>query len=82
MAAGARLASLFVLRANPAPQTMQSIGVTGIMCDTWWGVVEQQPGQYNFTAYQQLVYLRRPARVVTAGRSAWWRRWDSSTRRS
>ena len=34
---------------------MQNIGVTGIMCDTWWGVVEQQPGHYNFTAYQQLV---------------------------
>ena len=34
---------------------MQNVGVTGIMCDTWWGVVEQQPQVYNFTAYVQLV---------------------------
>ncbi len=30
-------------------------GVSGIMGDTWWGLVETAPQQYNFTAYQQVV---------------------------
>jgi beta-amylase len=29
------------------------------MCDTWWGIVEQSPNQYNFTGYVQLVNMAK-----------------------
>ena len=38
-------------------QQLKSAGVTGIMGDTWWGLVEQAPQQYNFTAYQRVVQI-------------------------
>ena len=37
--------------SSSSVQTLQQSGVTGIMCDTWWGIVEQQPQQYNFTGF-------------------------------
>eukprot|EP01105_Mastigella_eilhardi_P007034 TRINITY_DN18502_c0_g1_i1.p1 TRINITY_DN18502_c0_g1~~TRINITY_DN18502_c0_g1_i1.p1 ORF type:complete len:464 (-),score=105.22 TRINITY_DN18502_c0_g1_i1:743-2113(-) len=36
-------------------------GVDGVMGDVWWGLVEQQPQQYNWTAYAQLASLVRDA---------------------
>mgnify|MGYP002385616075 CR=1 FL=1 len=36
---------------------LKSVGVVGVMCDFWWGVVEQQPGQYVWSAYLQLAEM-------------------------
>jgi hypothetical protein len=40
--------------SSTSAQTMKSIGVTGIMMDVWWGIVEQNPQAYNFSAYARL----------------------------
>eukprot|EP01132_Coremiostelium_polycephalum_P010773 gene10773-13191_t len=32
----------------------QQTEITGIMTDVWWGLVETEPQQYNWTAYDQL----------------------------
>lgn len=37
---------------------LKSAGVEGIMVDVWWGIVEKDvPGQYNWTAYKELIDL-------------------------
>jgi hypothetical protein len=36
---------------------LANIGVEGVMGDVWWGIVESAPGQYNFSAYLQIVSL-------------------------
>lgn len=30
---------------------LRDSGVTGVMCDVWWGLCEPSPGKYNFTGY-------------------------------
>mmetsp|Transcript_14039 Transcript_14039/g.35313 ORF Transcript_14039/g.35313 Transcript_14039/m.35313 type:complete len:769 (+) Transcript_14039:171-2477(+) len=34
---------------------LKEAGVHGVMCDLWWGLVEDKPKQYDFTAYTELV---------------------------
>jgi len=36
---------------------IKEIGVEGIMVDVWWGVVESQPKQYDFSRYDWLVQV-------------------------
>jgi hypothetical protein len=36
---------------------LANIGVEGVMGDVWWGIVESAPGQYNFSAYLQIVSI-------------------------
>ncbi|EFA86518.1 predicted protein [Heterostelium album PN500] len=31
--------------------------ISGVMTDVWWGLVEQQPNQYNWSGYEQLFNL-------------------------
>jgi hypothetical protein len=38
-------------------QKLKEIGVTGVMVDVWWGVVEREPMQYDWRAYQELVEM-------------------------
>jgi len=38
-------------------KTLKDMGVHGVMCDIWWGLVEQQPKQYDFTRYLELARL-------------------------
>eukprot|EP00698_Gefionella_okellyi_P012059 TRINITY_DN3220_c0_g1_i2.p1 TRINITY_DN3220_c0_g1~~TRINITY_DN3220_c0_g1_i2.p1 ORF type:complete len:415 (-),score=75.70 TRINITY_DN3220_c0_g1_i2:1163-2407(-) len=38
-------------------QQLKTGGVTGVMLDVWWGIVEQSPQQYNFSAYVQVVKM-------------------------
>lgn len=34
---------------------LKSVGVDGVMCDVWWGLVEREgPGQYDWRGYQEL----------------------------
>lgn len=40
---------------------LKGAGVKGVMGDTWWGLTEPQPKQYNFTGYQALYTLVREA---------------------
>ncbi|GMH33910.1 hypothetical protein BSKO_01744 [Bryopsis sp. KO-2023] len=41
-----------------ALQKFKSAGVSGIMVDVWWGIVERKrPGQYDLTAYRRLFDL-------------------------
>lgn len=37
-----------------ALKTLQKAGVEGVMVDCWWGIVEQAPEQYDFSAYRRL----------------------------
>ncbi len=37
-----------------ALRTLHKAGVEGVMVDVWWGIVEQAPGQYDFSAYRRL----------------------------
>ncbi|EKX32424.1 hypothetical protein GUITHDRAFT_47288, partial [Guillardia theta CCMP2712] len=32
----------------------QNAGVHGVMCDIWWGLVEQQPKKYDFSFYRSM----------------------------
>jgi beta-amylase len=36
---------------------LKSVGVDGIMIDCWWGLVEESPKQYDFSAYRDLVTI-------------------------
>lgn len=38
-----------------ALRTLHKAGVEGVMVDVWWGIVEHQPGQYDFSAYRRLL---------------------------
>ena len=38
-------------------QKLKSAGLSGVMSDIWWGVVETSSGQYNWNGYKQLVQL-------------------------
>lgn len=38
-----------------ALRTLHKAGVEGVMVDVWWGTVEHQPGQYDFSAYRRLL---------------------------
>lgn len=48
---------------RPAPWFIQALqllansGVHGVAVDVWWGAVERQPRQYNWTGYKQLFEL-------------------------
>ena len=37
-----------------ALRTLHKAGVEGVMVDIWWGIVEQGPSQYDFSAYKRL----------------------------
>jgi hypothetical protein len=37
-----------------ALHTLKQAGVEGVMVDVWWGIVERQPRQYDFSAYHSL----------------------------
>lgn len=38
-------------------QQLKSGFVDGVMTDVWWGIVERNPGQYDWSAYQSLVQI-------------------------
>ena len=40
---------------------LKSGNVDGVMTDVWWGLVEQQPQQYDWTAYEQLFQMCKDA---------------------
>lgn len=41
-------------------RALKSAGVEGIMIDVWWGLVERdQPGQYNFGGYNELLEMAK-----------------------
>jgi len=42
-------------------KALKDAGVQGVMCDVWWGLVEQEPKRYDFLFYLDLV--RMAARV-------------------
>eukprot|EP00246_Nothoceros_aenigmaticus_P012341 TRINITY_DN3795_c0_g2_i1.p1 TRINITY_DN3795_c0_g2~~TRINITY_DN3795_c0_g2_i1.p1 ORF type:complete len:654 (+),score=71.94 TRINITY_DN3795_c0_g2_i1:116-1963(+) len=45
---------------NASLLALKSAGVEGIMMDVWWGIVEKDsPGQYNWSAYKELIDLVR-----------------------
>lgn len=46
---------------------LKSGGVNGILADIWWGMVEQQPKQYVWTAYQQLFQLAQQNGLLIQG---------------
>ncbi|GAM22352.1 hypothetical protein SAMD00019534_055270 [Acytostelium subglobosum LB1] len=41
----------------------QNSNVTGVMTDVWWGLVEQQAQQYDWSGYQQLFALVEKAKL-------------------
>ncbi len=41
--------------------TLKTAGVEGVMVDVWWGIVEREPGVYDFSAYQRLFEKVREA---------------------
>lgn len=43
-------------------QMLKDMGVHGVMCDVWWGLVEQQPKNYDFTRYVELANLGKKVR--------------------
>lgn len=48
------------IRASLA--ALKSAGVEGVMMDVWWGIVEREgPGQYDWSAYKELVMLVKEA---------------------
>lgn len=40
-------------------QKLKDAGLSGVMSDVWWGIVEQQPGQYDWSGYKELFQLVR-----------------------
>merc|ERR1711977_184824 len=43
---------------NECLQRLKAAGVTGVMVDVWWGMVEADaPGKYNFDAYLELLRM-------------------------
>ena len=38
-----------------ALRTLHKAGVEGVMIDVWWGIVEAEPGKYDFSAYRRLL---------------------------
>ena len=47
---------------NAGMRALKSVGVTGVMVDVWWGVVEADgPGQYDWSAYIALVDIVQAA---------------------
>ncbi|KAL7718947.1 Beta-amylase [Entamoeba marina] len=40
---------------------LKSAGVSGVMCDVWWGLVETSPKEYDFSSYLELVQLAEDA---------------------
>lgn len=40
---------------------LKSAGVYGVMGDVWWGLVEQSPGEYDWSSYLTLAKLIRLA---------------------
>ena len=48
---------------NAGMRALKTVGVTGVMVDVWWGVVEADgPGQYDWSAYKALAKI-----VASAG---------------
>jgi len=48
------------IRASLA--ALKSAGVEGVMMDVWWGIVERAgPGQYDWSAYKELVQAAQEA---------------------
>ena len=35
-------------------RALKRAGVEGVMVDVWWGIVEAQPTEYDFSAYRRL----------------------------
>lgn len=45
-------------KLNDALRKLREAGVTGVMVDVWWGIVEADaPGTYNFDAYLELLKM-------------------------
>ncbi|QDZ21837.1 beta-amylase [Chloropicon primus] len=45
-------------KLNDALRKLREAGVTGVMVDVWWGMVEADtPGRYNFDAYLELLKM-------------------------
>ena len=45
-------------KLNDALRKLREAGVTGVMVDVWWGIVEADaPGTYNFDAYLELLRM-------------------------
>mmetsp|Transcript_7007 Transcript_7007/g.17898 ORF Transcript_7007/g.17898 Transcript_7007/m.17898 type:complete len:585 (-) Transcript_7007:109-1863(-) len=43
---------------NESLQRLKNTGVTGVMVDVWWGMVEaSEPGKYNFDPYLELLEM-------------------------
>eukprot|EP00897_Mesotaenium_endlicherianum_P004518 jgi/Mesen1/4094/ME000214S03279 len=42
-------------------ERLKSVNVDGVMVDCWWGLVEKEPTQYNWSGYQHLFELVRDA---------------------
>jgi len=38
-------------------QRLKDIGVHGVMCDMWWGLVEAEPRRYDFSFYMSMVEI-------------------------
>ena len=36
---------------------LNNSGITGVMVDMWWGVVESRPSEYNWEPYLDIVAL-------------------------
>ena len=36
---------------------MKALGVTGVHCDVWWGLVESRPEQYDWAGYTKLFQM-------------------------
>jgi len=43
---------------------LKTTGIDGIMTDVWWGLVESQPGQYNWSAYKDLIAVVQKANLT------------------
>ena len=35
-------------------KSLKSLGITGVHCDVWWGLVEGRPEQYDWSGYKKL----------------------------
>lgn len=44
---------------NASLQALKSAGVEGIMMDVWWGLVEREPGSYNWGGYAELLEMAK-----------------------
>ena len=46
---------------------LQLVGVDGVMCDFWWGLVERRPKEYDFDAYVELMRIVQDAGLKVQG---------------